>query len=89
MAERLTEITYPSPRALRDLRSCRRELVHLYREAKSGLIDPTLFGRLVHCLSALQALDNGRLLEERILALEAKLAAVKPNGHDRRPELRP
>ena len=41
------------------------------------------------CLSALQALDNGRLLEERILALEAKLAAVKPNGHDRRPELRP
>jgi hypothetical protein len=82
VAEKLTELSYPAPRALRDLRGCRRELVKLFREAKSGLIEPQLFGRLVNCLNTLQALDNGRLLEERLLEVERRLGAAKPNGHD-------
>jgi hypothetical protein len=82
VAERLTELSCPAPRALRDLRGIRRELCRVYREGKSGLIDPQLFGRLVNCLNTLQALDNGRLLEERLSEVEWKLGSVRPNGRD-------
>ena len=88
MADRLAKLSYPGPRGLRDVRNIRRELVNLYREGKSGLIDPALFGRLVACLSTLLQLENGRLLEERLAEVERRLGAIKANGHDRRSELR-
>ena len=90
MSEQLTALSYPGPRSFRDMRGVRRELWRLYRETKSGLVEPALAGRLVQILSAMMTLENGVLLEQRLTELEARLAAVKarPNGHDRRPEMR-
>jgi hypothetical protein len=79
----VTELSYPSPRALRDLRGIRRELCLLYREAKAGLIEPTLVGRLANVLNILQSMDNGILLERRVVEMEERIAALKPNGHGR------
>jgi hypothetical protein len=83
MADPPKELSHPTPRALRDLRGIRRQLVTIYREAKAGLVEPQLFGRLVNCLNTLQAIDNNKLVEERMSEIEAKLAITKPNGHDR------
>jgi hypothetical protein len=55
--------------------------VRLYREGKAGLHDPLNFGKLVHCLSRIAAVDNAVSFEDRIEALEQRLAQhVKPNG---------
>jgi hypothetical protein len=81
MIGRLTEVTIPSPRGLRDVRYIRMELTRVYREGKSGLIEPALLGRLVNCLSTLLQLENGRLLDDRLAEVERRLAAIKPNGH--------
>jgi hypothetical protein len=83
-----TEVSHPSPRSLKTIRGVRAQLVELYREGKANLIEPPLLGKLVHCLNVLQSMDQGVALEQRILALEQRLAAVKANGHDRRPEMR-
>ena len=87
MAEPPVKLSHPSPRGLRDLRHIRRELCNLYREGKAGSVEPPLLGRLVNCLNVLQALDNCRLLDQRITDLEAQIAAIKPNGHDREARL--
>jgi hypothetical protein len=58
-------------------------MVKLYREAKANLIEPILFGRLVNCLNVIQSMDSGTLADERLDALEEKVAAIKPNGHAR------
>jgi hypothetical protein len=79
----LTELSYPAPRALRDVHYIRRELCTIYREAKSGLIEPALFGRLVACLTAILQLENGKLLDDRLAEVERRIAAIKPNGHYR------
>ena len=81
------EVHHPSPRSLRTLRGVRAELVQLYREAKAGLVEPVLVGRLAHVLNTIQAMDNGVVLEDRLSELEARLDAAKPNGHARGTEL--
>jgi hypothetical protein len=79
-------LTMPSCKQLASLRGVRRQLVNIYREAKAGLLDAGLFGRLVNCLNVVQTIDNGRLLEERLDEIERKLmaatqaAAAKPAG---------
>ena len=88
MTNRVSELSYPPPRGLRSLLHVRRELTTVYREAKSGLIEPPLFGKLVHALNVLQALDNGRMVDARLTALEAKLAGLKANGSAGRPTTR-
>ncbi len=64
----------PLPRSLRDHRTIRRELVALYRQAKRGLIEPALVGRLTHILNSLAAIARDVDFEERLAALEAALA---------------
>jgi hypothetical protein len=67
---------------LRDVRGVRRELCRLYREGKAGRHDAQMFGRLVHALARIAAIDNATLLEARIEVLEQRLAAAppRPNG---------
>ena len=48
-----TEIHHPSQKSLANVRGVRVELVRIYREAKAGLLEPILFGRLVHCLNTI------------------------------------
>jgi hypothetical protein len=81
MAEPPRTIHHPSLRSLRKLRGVRRELTVLYTEAKAGLHEAALVGRLVHCLNTIQAMDNGSLLEERLSAIEQKLGITKTNGN--------
>jgi hypothetical protein len=86
MAAPPTELLYPSPRAFQDFRGVRRQLVRLFIEGKAGLIDPSLLGRLIHCLNVLQNMDSNVQFEERLAALEQKLGiskTAKPNGHGR------
>jgi hypothetical protein len=56
----------------------------LYREARSGLHDDNIamFGKLVHLLSVLIAIDRDVLTEQRVAALEQQLgiAPARPNG---------
>ena len=60
----------PLPRSLRDHRAIRRELTALYRQGKSGRIDPALLGRLVHLLSVLGGVIRDVEFEERLRRLE-------------------
>jgi hypothetical protein len=78
----------PLPRSLRDHRAIRRELAALYRQAKSGRIDPPLLGRLVHLLSVLGGIIRDIDLEARLARLEEQTAepdlprpAVNGRGH--------
>jgi hypothetical protein len=57
------------------------ELVKLYGEVKSGEIDPQVAGRLTHILSVLLSSARDHVMDDRIAAIEARLASVKPNGH--------
>jgi hypothetical protein len=72
------------PRVLKNVRDVRRELVSLYKQTKRGVVEPQLAGRLVYILSAITAIDNGIGLQDRLAEVEATLAGIKPNGHDRR-----
>ena len=87
MAELPTELHHPSQKSFANVRGIRIELVRIYREAKAGLLEPILFGRLVNCLNTIASLDTGLLLERRVEELEADLKPQgKPNGHaDLRP----
>ena len=71
-------ITQPSCKQLASIRGVRRQLVQLFREAKAGLIEPTLFAQLTRCLRAVAAIDDGKLVEERLERIEAALAAAQP-----------
>jgi hypothetical protein len=79
--EQPTEVFHPSQKALRNVRGVRIELVRLYREAKAGLHDPILFGRLTTCLNILQGMDNGTIADQRLTEIEERIASLKPNGH--------
>jgi hypothetical protein len=65
-------------------------MISLYRQAKRGLIEPALLGRLAHLLSLIAGVVRDVELEARIAKLEA--AAAEPedgaapwsaNGGDR------
>jgi hypothetical protein len=80
------QLNHPLPRALSNPRGVRRQLVAIFREGKAGLIEPALLGKLIHALNTLQAMDNGRLLDERLAEVERRLglgSSPRPNGHDR------
>lgn len=88
----------PLPRSLASLGEIRRELVNIYRLAKGGQIDPTLFGRLTHCLNTMASILKGHEFEQRLEALEERLGAAnghaapvvaRRNRHDHRRERRP
>jgi hypothetical protein len=85
VAEPPASLHHPSQKSLANVRGVRVELVRIYREAKAGLLDPLLFGRLVNCLNTIQSMDNGLLLERRVEELETHVKP-KPNG---RAEIRP
>ena len=93
MATPPLEVHHPSAKSMSAVRGIRRALVRLFQEGKAGLIEPTLLGRLIHCLNVLQNMDSNVLLEKRIEALEARLADMRPNGRApngrARPDLHP
>jgi hypothetical protein len=80
VAEKPVEVYHPAQKALGNVRGVRAELVRLYREAKAGLHDPILFGRLTTCLNVIQGMDNGAVADHRLSELEEKVALLKPNG---------
>ena len=83
MASSARESAGPSPARLRDHRTIRRELVALYRQAKRGLIEPALVGRLTHILNSLAAIARDVEFEERLATLEGAVAErdqTRPNG---------
>jgi hypothetical protein len=56
-------------------------MISLYRQAKRGLVDPALLGRLAHLLSLIAGLVRDVELEARIAKLEA--AEREPEGAPR------
>ena len=64
-------------------------MVSLYRQAKRGMVDPPLLGRLVHLLSVLAGVIRDTDFEQRLAALEAAARddpnwpAVATNGAGR------
>jgi hypothetical protein len=75
--------TTPIPRALKDARAVRRELVALYKQTKRYQIEPQLAGRLTHILNSIAALDQHVLIEQRLAEIEQRIGAIKTNGHAR------
>jgi hypothetical protein len=61
----------PIPAGLSDHRGVKREMIALYRQAKRGLIDPALLGRLAHLLSLIGGAIRDVEHEARIAKLEA------------------
>ena len=64
----------PLPRSLSDLRAVKREMAQLYRQTKGGLIEPQLCGRLAHLLGLIAGVIKHYDLEERLDALERRMA---------------
>jgi hypothetical protein len=88
-ARPVRQVQIPTPQALNSTFGVRRELNRLYREAKSGLIEPALLGRLCHILTSMLSCDRDQALDERLLALEQAAGIATPgrtNGaaHDAR-----
>jgi hypothetical protein len=54
-------------------------MIALYRQAKRGLVDPSLLGRLAHLLSLIGGVIRDVELEARIRALE-EAAELEPEG---------
>jgi hypothetical protein len=82
----------PLPKSLATVREVRRETVALYRQAKGGVVDPQLAGRLAHILHLLVNFSRDVDLEARLAALEEALDIPRPagaNGHDRPAGVRP
>ena len=80
--------TPPRSRTLKSVRGARSELCRLYAEVRRGEVDPTVAGRLCQILAILLASAKSFQFEERLEALEARLAGIKPNGRTR-PDLHP
>lgn len=59
---------------LHDMRSLRRELGHLYREARLGKVDIQDASRLANILGILARIIQSSDFEERLAALEARHA---------------
>jgi hypothetical protein len=58
-------------------------LARLYIQAKAGEVEPILAGRLCHILHVLITSCRDHETAERLTELEERVAALKPNGHDR------
>ena len=71
MARATGENGLPLPRSLATVRAVRREAVSLYRQAKGGLIDAQMAGRLAMILQLLATLSRDHDFEERLERLEA------------------
>jgi hypothetical protein len=81
--------TLPVPRALKDARDVRRELVALYKQTKRLQVDSQIAGRLTYILNSLVTLDANALMDQRVAAIETRLGStVRSNGHDTHAEAR-
>jgi hypothetical protein len=91
VAQPPTELSHPAPRSLRGVRGARRELVKIYTEAKAGVLEQKLAGRLTYILNSIASIDNAALFEDRLAEIERKLgigsSRPSPNGHDREARL--
>jgi hypothetical protein len=82
-------LTPARAKSLKSIAGCRLELIRLYDQVKSGVIDPQVAGRCAYILNALIASRRDHQFEERLTELEASLKRNgRPNGYDR-PEARP
>ena len=70
----LTLLPLPAQRLrLGTVRECRRELVKVYQEARSGKIDTQTATRLSYLLQTLVGMIASEDMEERIAALESEI----------------
>ena len=82
-------LTAARSKSLKSIAGCRLELIRLYDQVKTGVIDPQVAGRCAYILNALIASRRDHQFEERLTELEASLKQNgRPNGRDR-PEARP
>ena len=78
-------------KSLKSIAGCRLELIRLYDQVKTGVIDPTVAGRCAYILNSLITSVRDHQFEERLANLEARLKqnGHRPNGHARSPEAAP
>lgn len=68
-------ILHPTPRVrLGTVRECRRELVKVYQEARSGKMDTQTATRLSYLLQTLVGMIAASDVEERVAILEQEIA---------------
>ena len=70
------EVLHPTPRAkidLRNLEAVRREMGKVYREMRSGELQPESGTRLVYVLDRIGKLIEVEQIEQRLIELERKL----------------
>jgi hypothetical protein len=72
---------------LGDLRSIRAEMCAAYRAATRREVDWQDLRAAIACLSAIASLDQGIGVDARLGEIEARLAAIKPNGAAREARL--
>jgi hypothetical protein len=72
-------------RSLKDVRGLRRFICRVIIEMKAGLLSVDVARTLIYGASRAALLDQAQLLDQRVSALEARLAAApahRPNGSD-------
>jgi hypothetical protein len=77
VAQRPTEIAYPSMRSLRDTRGLRRFLCRLAIEVKADLVTPEKGRTLGYLASRAAALDQNQLFAAEVADLQSQVAALK------------
>jgi hypothetical protein len=75
-------LTPARAKSLKTVQGCRLELIRLYDQVKTGVVDPQVAGKLAHILNSLISSARDHQFEERLVELEARLKN-RPNGHDR------
>jgi hypothetical protein len=75
----------PLPRSLSTIRGARLELCRLYKQTRTGEVEPNVAGKLAHILSLLIGSARDHAFEDRLAALEKQfgIAPAKGNGHAR------
>jgi hypothetical protein len=71
-----------TPARAKSLKTVQGELIRLYDQVKTGVIDPQVAGKLAHILNSLISSARDHQFEERLVELEARLKN-RPNSHDR------
>ena len=84
-------LTPARAKSLKSISGCRLELIRLYDQVKTGVIDPTVGGRCAYILNSLITSVRDHQFEERLANLEARLKqnGHRPNGNARSPEAAP